>query len=647
MILGVKKFSIFLVITFGLMLMSLVLPQNQVYAGNQAVVDKLYDFLTGDGNIEDELFMKVIEDTVKDNINVVGFETHRFETEEQAAKFRAAVVEQQVKNLIEDLKNASLVDKAQIILNLKDHLSSNLQKSVDQVNKLIEEKGGNIDAVILDMENKSIFGINIGKTIINMFKDVTPDEYTQLRKLDEQLKQEAYAELGVSGLPQNILDGLFKLSNNQETFWENFKNMSQSDKDWFEKTKTYYAYSVELTDDAVALMEATGLSSLEELTQFYMNNQHRIKNMNDLKSLANRMAQARKELLDLLNKHAQPIQTKNGTSNSLVKGDYVLTDTGILKLYASVNSNYPNVSLFGVYGGLQFDSAESYTAFLIALEKFKQEFNWDFTASSPDDIQKLYIFYQNSPDDLNEPIKLAGKAKIEYHTFVSKVVFRITKKKGSTTGINMQVADMATLNELALKYNPKFAPIYKRLTGNASPAPKVTKSGNSIIVELDYYGGIEKNNARVYDAIRNNWSLIRGEHNRPSLDYHDFIPTLALTNVTDGGVYEIEAIIYGSRFYQYEDFYTRYVGCSDDENGHHHGSPQITSYFPYRQEVRDYVHGLPRTNDQRNIRPDYIVKDKVIGKAVWEVNVKAKGKIIIPPLGVKNTDVSVSNIISQ
>ena len=69
-----------------------------------------------------------------------------------------------------------------------------------------------------------------------MFKDVTPD-YENLRKLDKQLMREAYAELGVADLPQDILEGLFEMSNNKEAFMENFKNMSQSDREWFENQK--------------------------------------------------------------------------------------------------------------------------------------------------------------------------------------------------------------------------------------------------------------------------------------------------------------------------------------------------------------------------------------------------------------------------
>ena len=50
------------------------------------------------------------------------------------------------------------------------------------------------------------------------------------------------------------------------------------------KPKAYYAYSAKLTNDAIDLMEAAGLSNLDELRQFYMNNKHQIRNMDDLKN---------------------------------------------------------------------------------------------------------------------------------------------------------------------------------------------------------------------------------------------------------------------------------------------------------------------------------------------------------------------------
>lgn len=652
---GIKKLNMFLIAILGLILLSLIIPQNQAYAGDKSknpFADGIYDFFTGDGNIESELFEKVIEDTVIENINIIGFETHRFETEEQAAKFRAAVVEQQVKNLIEDLENTSLIDKVQIILNLEDHLSGNLQKSIDQVNKLIEEKGSNIDLVELELENFEVFGYTVGKKIVNMFKDVTPDDYENLRKLDEQLMREAYAELGVADLPQDILEGLFEMSNNQEDFIENFKNMSQSDREWFEKTKAYYAYSAKLTGDAIDLMEAAGLSNLDELRQFYMNNKHQIRNMDDLKKITESMQKDRQNLLDLL-KRATPVDTEEALkmSDNPTKGYYIV-DNGVLSLYAFPDNNgYQDISIYGTYGGLKFDTAEEREAFMAAWEEFMEKYNWQFTQKSPN-FQRLFTFYQ--PGDLDDPIELAGKIDVEYHTFVSKVIFKITKKKGSMS--DMDIADMAKLNEVALKYNTKFAEVYKRLTGNASPVPKVTKTGDSIIVELDYYKGIEDNNStRVYDAIRNNWSLIVGKHKRPSLDYRNngsnegFVPTIAFKNVKERGVYEVEAIVFGSRFYQYEDSYTRYVDCWEDEDGHHHhGKSEIVEYFPYREEVRDSVHGLPRDNDQRNIAPDHIVKDKVIAKAIWEVNVSEKGEIIIPVVGVKtSTDIKISNFITR
>ena len=650
MMTSVKKFSIFLILTFGLIVMSLIFPHSQAYAGGP--IDFAYDFLTGGGNIESELFEQVIEDTVIKNINIIGFETHRFETEEQAAKFRAAVVEQQVKKLIEDLENASLNDRIQMFLNLEDYLSGNLQKSIDQVNKLIEEKGDNIDLVELELENFKVFGYAVGKEIVNMFKDVTPDDYENLRKLDEQLTREAYAELGVADLPQDILEGLFEMSNNQEAFMENFKNMNQSDREWFEKTKAYYAYSAKLTNDAIDLMEAAGLSNLDELRQFYMNNKYQIRNMDDLKKLTESMKKDKQKLLDLLER-ATPVDTEEALkmSDNPTKGYYIV-DSGVLSLYAFPDNNgYQDISIYGTYGGLKFDTDEEYEAFMIAWEEFMENYNWQFTQESPN-FQRLFTFYQ--PGDLDDPIELAGKIDVEYHTFVSKVIFKITKKKGPMS--DMDIADMAKLNEVALKYNTKFAEVYKRLTGNASPVPKVTKTGDSIIVELDYYKGIKDNNSRiVYDAIRNNWSLIVGKHKRPSLDYRNngsnegFVPTIAFKNVKERGVYEVEAIVFGSRFYQYEDSYTRYVDCWEDEDGHHHhGKPDIVEYFPYREEVRDSVHGLPKDNDQRNIAPDHIVKDNVIAKAIWEVNVSEKGEIIIPVVGVKtSTDIKISNFITR
>jgi len=648
-----NKFKLFSVITFALLSMFFIFPQNNAYAGEigEAIANGIYDFSTGDGNIESELFKKVIEDTVKEDINIVGFDTYRFETEEQAAKFRAAVILQRFKNLVEDYRN-SIIEGEEIVVNSKQYLSDNLQKSVEQVNKLIEEKGGNIDLVELELENFKVSGYAVGKKIVNMSKDVTPDDYENLRKLDEQLTREAYAELGVADLPQDILEGLFEMSNNQEAFMENFKNISQSDREWFEKTKAYYAYSAKLTNDAIDLMEAAGLSNLDELRQFYMNNKYQIRNMDDLKKLTESMQKDRQNLLDLL-KRATPVDTEEALkmSGNPTKGHYIV-DSGVLSLYAFPDNNgYQDISIYGTYGGLKFDTDEEYEAFMIAWEEFKQKYNWEFTQKSPN-FQRLFTFYQ--PGDLDDPIELAGKIDVEYHTFVSKVIFKITKKKGSMS--DMDIADMTKLNEVALKYNTKFAEVYKRLTGNASPVPKVTKTGDSIIVELDYYKGIKDNNSRiVYDAIRNNWSLIVGKHKRPSLDYRNngsnegFVPTIAFKNVKERGVYEVEAIVFGSRFYQYEDSYTRYVDCWEDEDGHHHhGKPQIVEYFPYREEVRDSVHGLPRDNDQRNIAPDHIVKDNVIAKAIWEVNVSEKGEIIIPVIGVKtSTDIKISNFITR
>jgi len=644
MMTSVKKFSIFLILTFGLIVMSLIFPHSQAYAGGP--IDFVYDFLTGDGNIEDEFFIKVIEDTVKDNINIVGFETHRFETEEQAAKFRAAVVEQQVKNLIEHLKNASLIDKAQIILNLEDHLSGNLQKSVDQVNKLIEDKGGNIDLVELELENFEVFGYAVGKKIVNMFKDVTPDDYENLRKLDEQLMREAYAELGVDELPEDILQGLFSMSNNKEQFLENFKNMSQSDKDWFEESKAYYAYSAELTEDGIALMEAAGISSMDELKQFYLNNKNQIKNMGDLKTLVSQMQKDREHLMTLLNK-ATTATSKDIPLNSNVNTNTMILDNGLLTLLMTNKPNINNPSGFGVYCGIRFDNDDDYNAFMIAWKAFKDKYNWEFTSASPN-FQKLFTFYQTSPGNLNDPIKLAGDLDVETHTFITKVVFTITKKSGPVS--SMKVADQNELNQVALKYNTEFAKAYKNLTGNACPIPNiVSQDSNSIVVELNYYDGIvQQHPDDYYDYIRNFWSQISGKHARKSLNYkNNFVPTMVFDNVKERGIYEITAVVYGSRYYQYEKTYTYYYNCTTDEDGHHvHGDSKKIKYFPYRQQYNGQ-HNHPTDNDMQGVTPDNIKEDHILARAMWELNIKEYGKIIIPAIGVDNDKIKVSNFISE
>ena len=644
MMTSVKKFSIFLILTFGLIVMSLIFPHSQAYAGGP--IDFVYDFLTGDGNIEDEFFIKVIEDTVKDNINIVGFETHRFETEEQAAKFRAAVVEQQVKNLIEHLKNASLIDKAQIILNLEDHLSGNLQKSVDQVNKLIEDKGGNIDLVELELENFEVFGYAVGKKIVNMFKDVTPDDYENLRKLDEQLMREAYAELGVDELPEDILQGLFSMSNNKEQFLENFKNMSQSDRDWFEESKAYYAYSAELTEDGIALMEAAGISSMDELKQFYLNNKNQIKNMGDLKTLVSQMQKDREHLMTLLNK-ATTATSKDIPLNSNVNTNTMILDNGLLTLLMTNKPNINNPSGFGVYCGIRFDNDDDYNAFMIAWKAFKDKYNWEFTSASPN-FQKLFTFYQTSPGNLNDPIKLAGDLDVETHTFITKVVFTITKKSGPVS--SMKVADQNELNQVALKYNAEFAKAYKNLTGNACPIPNiVSQDSNSIVVELNYYDGIvQQHPDDYYDYIRNFWSQISGKHARKSLNYkNNFVPTMVFDNVKERGIYEITAVVYGSRYYQYEKTYTYYYNCTTDEDGHHvHGDSKKIKYFPYRQQYNGQ-HNHPTDNDMQGVAPDNIKEDHILARAMWELNIKEYGKIIIPAIGVDNDKIKVSNFISE
>lgn len=644
---GMKKLNMYLIAILGIILISLAIPQHQAYAGGNGLADTVFDILTGGENIESEMFEQVIEDAMREDINIAGFETHRFETEEQEARFRTAVIAQQVKNYIEDIKNSkNIFDAGAKIINSKEVLSQNLQKSVEQVNKMIEDNGGNIDNVTFNYEDINIFGIQVGKKLNNLFKDVTPDDYANLKKLDEQLTREAYAELGVDELPEDILQGLFSMSNNKEQFLENFKNMSQSNKDWFQESKAYYAYSAELTEDGIALMEAAGISSMDELKQFYLNNKSQIKNMGDLKTLVSQMQKDREYLMTLLDK-ATTATSKDIPLNSNVNTNTMILDNGLLTLLMTNKPNINNPSGFGVYCGIRFDNVDDYNAFMIAWQAFKDKYNWEFTSASPN-FQKLFTFYQTSPGNLNDPIKLAGDLGVETHTFITKVVFTITKKSGPVS--SMKVADQNELNQVALKYNAEFAKAYKNLTGNASPIPNiVSQDSNSIVVELNYYDGIvQQHPDDYYDYIRNFWSQISGKHARKSLNYkNNFVPTMVFDNVKERGVYEITAVVYGSRYYQYEKTYTYYYNCTDDpEYGHQHGDSDIIEYFPYRQQYNGQ-HSHPTDNDMRGVAPNNIEEDHILARAMWELNIKEYGKIIIPAIGVDNSKIKVSNFISE
>lgn len=670
-----------------------VFPQNTAYAGIGDVLGKVF---LGEQDLTDAYIQEVVNDSLNGDIKIAGFDTKRFNSKEEASKYMAAVIKQQASNIIKDFNNASGWGKIDTIMNWNEHMDKNLEKSMKEVDKIIEQHGGDISKVNFGFEDAEIFGFKIGQKYISAAGELTPDEYQSIRKLDEQLTREAYAAMGVDEIPTKILDGLFEMSDNKEDFMKNLKNMSESDKKWFEESKTYYAYSAELTDDAIEIMTSGGFANLNELNQFYLNNKHRIKSVTDLKNITSQMQKDRDEIKKILNT-LKPVNGYASSSGSK-KGGFVLSGINLSLFGDVLDKDFP-FDAKGAYGGYKFPDAEKEKQFWALIEKFKKDYNWNFSRYSPK-VQELYTFYQNTLDK-DEELKLAGDINTENHTFISKVIFTITKKTGSLGKID--VADMNTLNEVALKYSNKFASAYKDITGNAVPTPKViSKNSKSIVVELNYAEGIEKAaSGSYYDTVRNHWSKIKGNHNRTSLVFDDtrngFIPTMAFTNVTESGVYQIEADIYASRFHQQEKTYQIYVDCEEvdvkDKDGnvigtrHVHGKTETQKYFPYRQKKGKDVHSYPTKNDTRNVKPDYIETDRLVGRAAWEVNVGSggatpgggtnpgckgpscppggtnpkdpnnppggggprigRGTIIIPPYGVDSSDISISNFISN
>ncbi len=258
-----------------------------------------------------------------------------------------------------------------------------------------------------------------------------------------------------------------------------------------------------------------------------------------------------------------------------------------------------------------------------------------------------------------------------------------------------------------MEYSPTFAKAYKKITGSALPKPKlIEKKSSYMVVEMDFLEGIKnaKKNS-YYDAVRNNWSQIFGGHKRDSLVYdskkNGFVPTMAFSNVSEKGVYVIEATIYATRYYHKPSYYNLYVGCEDiDTDGdgkkeHKHGELKPQTYYKYRHKKPNNsnpTHHKHKDNDTQNIKPDIIVADKIVGHAIWEVNVSGGGgggldddppppnppnppsvggppgdnppppnppkppggkwvkegvSFIIPPYGVDSKDIRTSNFISE
>jgi len=613
---------------------------------NSSFVNDIFNKLTNNQEgLGEEFIRNIIEDKLNKDIKIAGFDEERFKTEEEKTRYRTALAVQQIGNLLDDyIREVNPFKKADILLDHEKYLNKNLEKSINELNEYLEQNGGNISDVQFGFEKINVLGVNVGKIMIDIFSEITPNDYESLRKLDEQLKREAYAELGIDNMPEEIRNMLFKTSSNKEDFLNNYKELKGNSKEWLKNAEAYYAYSIELTDEALSLMEATGISTIDELKKFYEKNQYQINDSSDMQDMITGINNDKKNILNFLKENATLIAGQDVLEDGLypAEGDYSRANQ-LLNLWAdeAVRGGFSNINTLIMNYQLVFKDPALQIEYKILLEDFREKYNIDFinSYSNPDD---LYHFYQNDIGKDN-PLKLVGKTGIEQHTYISKVVFNITKKDDSLGVIN--IAKPNELNNLAKEYCEKFATAYKKITGDYIPEPKVLhKSFNSMTIELDYEKTIkEKNPTNYYDAIRNNFSQIKGGHKRPSLSYKDFVPTISL-EMDKKGVYKIEAVIYASKFYHKGKTYTVYEDCVDENGEHYDGNAKVVEYYPYRQ-IKGDKYSMPKNDDSRNIPPDNMLNNKAIGRVVWEVNVG--GKLVVPPYGVRTEDIYIHNFISD
>ena len=643
------------VMIFSLMLTAFVCITTTTHA-NKLIQDITEIATSGQKGLDEQFYESVIsdEDIANKDINVIGFDTKRFDSKEEEAKYMAALVIKQIGTYVEQFSDGGVLDKADMMIHLEEYLEDSLDKNINELNEYLDMYGGDILKAEFDFENYSIAGIDIGELTLDLFAEVDIAKGESYRKLDEQLLREAYAELGVDNIPENVLSILFNASNDKDTFIENLNKLDKDSEDWLKDAGAYYAYSVELSDNAIKLMEAAGLSTIEELNDFYQYNKDEIRSDFQLENFIIIMEKEQEELINFYVENT--VRKSTQSDNDIILDEMSESDKINIGKY-EISEEFWNLWTEDGLGNTsdinvelptyitEFKDPEAKHKFLMMLEDYKNKYGVDFTdKSSPlsDDVI-LHHFYQDDTNKHN-PLKLVGKVGIEHHSYINRIEFKITKKDGLLG--NIDVANMEELNTLAAKYSPNFANAYKKIMGDNVPHPKILdKTSSSVTIELNYEEAIKnKYPNSYYDIIRNNFSQIKGNHNRNSLNLESYIPTLSL-NAGEKGVYIITANIYYKRYYSRSKTYTITVNNTVDGNDNLiEQEKKIIEYFPYRQIKRE--NEMPLNDDTRNIEPDSISGENHIKTIVWEINVGTE-KLIVPPYGVKRKDIYRSNFITN
>lgn len=651
-----KKRAI-LVMLIGLVMLSFAFPRYNAYA---SVQEKVFNYFYRNEKIDDPLIENIVNDININGIKISGFTDKKFSSKEEEARYKTAIVVQQIQDLFSAIgKSGDLVEAGKTIAKAKEFLSNNMNNAVKKVDSKIDKAGG-INNAKFDFDDWTILGLDIGNFLVKTFGSIDTKKVENAQKTLDQLKRETYKELGLDKLPNNLLKDIFIFPESEAEMLRTVASMDKYTKDFFDKTGSYLAFSAQLTPKIKEIMQKANISDVRDLAKIYEANKGKIKDIKDLESLASRMQTKREDIKKFLEAHLVPSSNSKSNQNQ----PYMSYDkyTELLLLAGLIPGDMAGADISKSF---VWDSPTNYQKFLDMLKDYEKEFGVSLQQMSSD-IEDRYFFYQNEKGN-KDNLKLVDTKKMETHTFISRVEFTITKKEGSIG--QMTVAPQQILNELANKFSPTFSKAYKDATGgkNSVPTPKIIKkTANVMIVEVNFEEGIKaaRKGTTYYDAVRNYWSKINGKHNRKSLDYasktNGFIPTMAFSRVGEPGVYTIEATVYAKRFYDDFDYYTSYSNCKEiDTDGdgikeHKHGKTKKLPYYPYREQLitdKRTGHQKVKANDTQGVEPTIITPERIIGQVVWEVKVGTKVKngvqLVIPPEGVSSSNLTTKIFLSK
>lgn len=602
-----------------------------------------------------DLFEKI---NVEEDINLAGIVKERFTNAEDRGRYTVAVINEQMKILMDKVNSASLVERTLYITNLNKTFKECQEEALKKVNNKIEKEGkGDISKVTFDSDKN--MDSAWGKLLVKITgMTVKPDSG---KKTTDELYREIIKDRGMEDMPAFLRDHVLKIAESEEELKERLGTLTDRQKEFLKESGDYYAGAAFLTDEGIDLMEKLGLETTKQLNNFYKKNSHNIKSLDDMYAIAQNINNIRQDILSEMGKKKLVWTPIRPAGQTVFQPEQLLDENGNLAVWAKdAIGNLNNVKETGYY--VEVYENPNVIATLIA--KLEKEYGIKFDEYL--NIQTDF-HYSNTTGDKKDSVQEVENIGRETHTFITKVEFIVKKQSGK---IGDMEVDTTQLENLVLTYCPEVANAYYAITGKYVPVPKITKNKKSFTVVLDYYEEIEKM-PDYYDIIRNQFSFIRGGHRQQtSVNYKNYVPAIAFKKVTEPGIYTVEANVYARQYVDKEQTYIVYSNCvyedvevkdakgnvKLDKNGNpitrrehvRHGDPSTATYFPYRQElsVDSKGHYSVRTNDKQNVEPEK-KDEKMVGYALWTVNVKKNGGFDIPVKGVDTKYIHIDSFITN